>query len=64
MEIVLNILAANALIAACILCGELNEFKLPNCDNEFRALRVAAVAALLLLLVLLFDRDDSLDKLE
>lgn len=57
------VLAANAFIAACILCGELNELKLPNCDNELRALRVAAVAALLLLL-LLFDRDDSLDKLE
>lgn len=50
-------------MAACILCGELSELKLPNCDNELRALRVAAVAALLLLL-LLFDRDESLDKLE
>lgn len=59
-----NLLAANAFIAACILCGELNELKLPNCDNELRALRVAAVAALLLLLALLFDRVDSLDKLE
>lgn len=57
------ILAANAFIAACILCDDPSELKLPNCDNEFRALRVAAVAALLLLL-LLFDLDDSLDKLE
>lgn len=43
--------AANAFSAACMLCGELNELRLPNCDNELSALSVAAVAALFPILV-------------
>lgn len=62
-----TLLAANAFNAACILCCELNELRLPNCDREFNAFNVAAVAALFptdwILLPLLFDRGDSLDKL-
>lgn len=47
------LLAANAFNAACILCGELNELKLPNCDNELSALSVAAAVALLFELLVL-----------
>lgn len=38
--------------------NELSELKLPNCDSELSAFRVAAVA-LLALFALLLDRDDS-----
>lgn len=66
-------LAANALIAAAILCGELSELRLPNCDNEFNAFIVAAVVDELLTdpkllalnaLLLLFERGDSFGKLD
>lgn len=64
-------LAANAFIAACILGDELSELKLPNCDNEFNAFNVAAVALFaaadelcaVKLLLLLFERGDSFGKL-
>lgn len=39
--------------------SELNELKLPNCDSELRAFRVAAVA--LFALFALLERGDSLD---
>lgn len=47
-------------MAACMLGdepNELSELKLPNCDSELSALRVAAVA--LFALFVLLERDDS-----
>lgn len=37
----LTLLAANAFIAACILCGDVKPL-IPNWDNEFRAFMAAA----------------------
>lgn len=50
-------------MAACMLGdepNELNELKLPNCDSELSAFRVAAVA-LFALFALLLERGDSFD---
>lgn len=50
-------------MAACMLGdepNELSELKLPNCDSELSAFRVAAVV-LFALFVLLLERGDSFD---